>query len=311
MRGQDLIVDPPPHEATLGPLRAFDEFLTRTPQRAIVAGALVLIVAIGVIDYLAGPEFVSIHPLYFAPIAITAWYIGVRAAIALSLAAAGVWLLADSMSNSGVSHEVIPFLNTIVSLGAFILIGALLAMIRRHLAREEQLAATDPLTGLANSRAFYEEVDRELQRAGRYQHPFSVCAVDLDNFKAINDTHGHLVGDQVLTHVAQTLRTHTRSTDTVARLGGDEFVILFPETDAASAREVLETVRRRLVEAMSQHGWQVTFSIGGVTFDTPAPSVQSVIKAADDLMYEVKRAEKDAWMHEVYPGAARSAAVLH
>lgn len=277
----------------------------------MIAGALALIVMIGVVDYLAGPELVSIHPLYFAPIAITAWYIGVRAAVALSLAAAGVWLLADSMSNSGVSHTVVPFLNTIVSLGAFIVIGALLAMIRRHLAREKQLAATDPLTGLANSRAFYQEVDRELRRAGRYQHPFSVCAIDLDNFKAVNDTYGHLVGDEVLKQVARTLRTNTRSTDTVARLGGDEFVIVFPETDGASAREVLETVRSRLLEAMEQHGWPVTFSIGAVTFERPAPSVQSVIKAADDLMYEVKRADKDAWMHEVYPAALRGAATQH
>ena len=295
----------------LAPLRTLDDLLTRTPPRAMLAGALALIVVIGVVDYMAGPELVSIHPLYFAPIAIAAWYIGVRAASALSLAAAGVWLLADSMSNSGVSHTVVPFLNTIVSLGTFILIGTLLGMIRRQLAREEQLSATDPLTGLANSRACYEAVDRELRRAGRYQHPFSVCAIDLDDFKAVNDTHGHPVGDEVLKRVAQTLRTYTRSTDTVARLGGDEFVILFPETDAASAREVLETVRRRLLEAMEQHGWPVTFSIGGVTFETPAPSVQSVIKAADDLMYEVKQAEKDAWIHGVYPAALRSAAARH
>jgi diguanylate cyclase (GGDEF)-like protein len=295
----------------VGPLRTLDNLLTRTPRGTVVAGALVLILAIGLIDYAVGPELFSIHPLYFAPIAVTAWYAGVRAATLLSLAAAGVWLIADSVSGLSSNHAAMPVLNTIVSLGTFIVIGALLAMIRQHLAREEELSATDPLTGLANSRAFYQEVDRELQRAGRYQHPFSVCAIDLDNFKAINDTHGHLVGDQVLKHVAQTLRTTTRSTDTVARLGGDEFVVLFPETDAASAREVLETVRTRLVEAMSHHGWQVTFSIGGVTFDAPAPSVPSVIKAADDLMYEVKRAEKDAWMHEVYPGAARSAAVQY
>ncbi len=272
-----------------------------------MAGALALIVAIGVVDYFAGPEFVSIHSLFFAPIAITAWYIGVRAAVALSLAAAGVWLFADRLSSPGVSHTVTPLLDTIVSLGAFILLGTLLGMIRRHLAREEQLSATDPLTGLANSRACYEAVDRELRRAGRYQHPFSVCAIDLDNFKAVNDAHGHLVGDEVLKQVAKTLRTYTRSTDTIARLGGDEFVILFPETDAASAREVLQTLRTRLLEAMAQSGWPVTFSIGGVTFESPAPSVQSVIKAADDLMYEVKRAEKDSWAHAVYPPAMRSA----
>ena len=277
----------------------------------MMAGALALIVAIGLIDYFAGPELVSIHPLYLAPIAITAWYIGVRAAIASSFAAGGVWVLADSMSGPGASHTVIPFLNTIVSLGAFILIGTLLAMIRRHLAREDQLSVTDPLTGLANSRAFYEEVDCELKRAGRYQHPFSVFAIDLDNFKAVNDTHGHLAGDEVLKQIARTLRTYTRSTDTVARLGDDEFVILFPETDTASAREVLQTVQSRLLEAMEQHGRPITFSIAGVTFETPAPSVQSVIKATDDLMFEVKRAEKDAWIHEVYPPATRSAAAQH
>lgn len=273
----------------------------------MIAAALTLIAGIGLVDYAAGPEVVSIHPLYFAPIAITAWYIGLRPALVLSMVAAGTWVLSDSLSDHNSSHAVIPLLNSIVSLGAFMLIGALLALIRRHLTREEMLSTTDPLTGLANSRAFYAQVDRELRRAGRYQHPFSVCAIDLDNFKAVNDAHGHLVGDEVLTQVAHTLRTYTRSTDIIARLGGDEFAILFPETDGASAREVLQTLRTRLLEAMEQNGWPVTFSIGGVTFESPAPSVQSVIKAADDLMYEVKRAEKDSWAHAVYPPAMRSA----
>jgi len=288
-------------------LRGFDELLTRTPRRILIAAALALIAGIGLTDYLAGPEIVSIHPLFFVPIAITAWYVGIRSAIVLSMVAAATWVLSDSLSDQDSSHAVIPLVNSIVSLGAFILIGALLALIRRHLTREEMLSTTDPLTGLANSRAIYAQVDRELRRAGRYQHPFSVCAIDLDNFKAVNDAHGHLVGDEVLKQVAHTLRTYTRSTDTVARLGGDEFVILFPETDAASAREVLQTIRTRLLEAMEQNGWPVTFSIGGVTFESPAPSVQSVIKAADDLMYEVKRAEKDSWAHAVYPPAMRSA----
>ncbi|HSM17762.1 MAG TPA: GGDEF domain-containing protein [Gemmatimonadales bacterium] len=289
-------------------LRGFDAYLTRAPRRAMVSVALALIAGIGLADYAAGPEVVSIHPLYFAPIAIMAWYVGLRPAIALSIVAAGTWLLSDSLSGHNPSHAVIPLLNSVVLLGAFILIGALLAVIRRHLAREEMLSTTDPLTGLANSRAIYAQIDRELRRAGRYQHPFSVCAIDLDNFKAVNDAHGHLVGDEALKQVAQTLRTYTRSTDTIARLGGDEFVILFPETDAASAREVLQTVRTRLLEAMEQNGWPVTFSIGGVTFESPAPSVQSVIKAADDLMYEVKRGKKDSWAHAVYPPGMRSAA---
>lgn len=289
-------------------LRGFDELLRRTPRRILIAAALALIAGIGLTDYAAGPEIVSIHPLFFAPIALTAWYVGLRPAIVLAILAAGTWVLSDSLSGHDPSHAVIPLLNSVVALGAFVLIGALLALIRRHLTREEMLSTTDPLTGLANSRAIYAQVDRELRRAGRYQHPFSVCAIDLDNFKAVNDAHGHLVGDEVLKQVAHTLRTYTRSTDTVARLGGDEFVILFPETDAASAREVLQTIRTRLLEAMAQNGWPVTFSIGGVTFESPAPSVQSVIKAADDLMYEVKRAEKDSWAHAVYPPAVRSAA---
>ncbi len=283
-----------------GILRRFDDYLRRAPRRRLIVVALALIAGTGIADALAGPEIFSIHPLYVVPIAAAAWYVGLRPALVLAIIAAGTWVASDRLSGRDPSHAVIPVLNTVVLLAAFIVIAALLAVIRRHLAREQVLSLTDPLTGLTNSRGFYAELERELLRAGRYRHPFSVCVIDLDNFKVVNDTHGHLTGDDVLRQVAETLTAHTRASDTIARLGGDEFVALFPETGADAARDVLATVERRLHEVMERGGWPVTSSIGGVTFDTPPDSARAAIKAADDLMYEVKRSGKNAWKHRVF-----------
>jgi GGDEF domain-containing protein len=96
--------------------------------------------------------------------------------------------------------------------------------------REEILARTDPLTEVANSRYLYTLAEMEIERLSRYEHPFTVAYMDIDNFKEINDRFGRRAGDELLCLVASTMQNNLRITDTVARLGGDEFIILLPET---------------------------------------------------------------------------------
>jgi len=156
------------------------------------------------------------------------------------------------------------------------------------LTKERELARQDPLTGLANRRAFLEASETEKERSRRYHHCFNIAYIDLDGFKKVNDSLGHAVGDQVLRQVADTLRSNLRSTDAVARLGGDEFAILLVETDAASAERVLRKLHELLRAAMKANGWSVDFSIGLASYLCPPESIDNIIRTADGLMYSVK-----------------------
>jgi diguanylate cyclase (GGDEF)-like protein len=150
--------------------------------------------------------------------------------------------------------------------------------LRRSLARERRLARIDDLTGLRNARAFREAAGAEIERARRYQHPFSVAVVDL----------GSRVGDDLVRSAAAALRTALRATDMVARLGRDEFIALLPETSAASARIVLEKLRSGLAELRTNDGKIAAPSIGGVTFVNPPRAVEEIVRATDERIVEAK-----------------------
>ena len=150
--------------------------------------------------------------------------------------------------------------------------------LRRSLARERRLARVDDLTGVRNARAFHEAAGAEIERARRYQHPFSVAVVDL----------GTRVGDELVRSTAAALRGALRATDVVARLGRDEFIALLPETTAASCRIVLEKLRAGLTELRTADGRPVTPSIGGVTFLNPPRAVEEIVRATDERIAEAK-----------------------
>src|SRR6266513_3736601 len=150
--------------------------------------------------------------------------------------------------------------------------------LRSSLARERRLARVDDLTGVRNARAFHEAAGAEIERARRYQHPFSEAVVDL----------GTRVGDDLVRAAAATLRGALRATDVVARLGRDEFIALLPETSAAAARIVLEKLRVGLAEIRTTDGRATTASIGGVTFLNPPRAVEEIVRATDERITEAK-----------------------
>jgi diguanylate cyclase (GGDEF)-like protein/PAS domain S-box-containing protein len=162
------------------------------------------------------------------------------------------------------------------------------------LEREKNLSRIDFLTKVSNRRAFYEEVDAEAYRARRYNRPMTLIYIDVDNFKHVNDSLGHLAGDDLLTSVAHTIQKRIRQSDMVARLGGDEFGILLPETGEEAASVVVAKIHAALREVAQRKQWSVTFSIGMITFVNPLQSVEAMIKGVDDMMYEVKRSSKNA-----------------
>lgn len=154
------------------------------------------------------------------------------------------------------------------------------------------LSTTDGLTQLANHRAFQDRLREEFRRAQRYDDPLTLVLMDVDHFKRVNDTHGHLAGDEVLRQVAEALRSAVRETDFVARYGGEEFGVLLPKTPLAGALTVAERISRlvRGLRVGRDGVIRVTASFGiaglpgrGLT------SPDQLLKAADDALYRSKR----------------------
>jgi diguanylate cyclase (GGDEF)-like protein len=190
-----------------------------------------------------------------------------------------------------------------VILGVFVLVAlALIVPLLRDLQslhdRAAAQAITDELTGMSNRRRFDEILARELERAKRFGRPFSLLLLDLDDFKKVNDTHGHLQGDQVLRLVAKALSAESREIDEPARFGGEEFAVALPETDVRGAEKAAERIRTRIASTpISLEGSgakvSVTVSIGvSGTPDHPRDA-RTLVGLADEALYQAKREGKN------------------
>jgi diguanylate cyclase (GGDEF)-like protein len=261
-----------------------------------ISVVLMLCVALG--DDVTGAD-VSFTLLYLGPIGFATWFVSLPAGVVLSVASALTAAIVDLSTRAIPLAKPILAWNLGVQLGTFLALVALLAALKGRLEAEQQLARTDPLTLVANRRAFLEAAGVELERVRRTGRPITVAYLDCDDFKAVNDRFGHAQGDALLATAAATLRSETRVVDAVARLGGDEFGLLLADTDGPTAEALLSRLRAALTSAMSLRGWDVSFSIGGVTFLAPPRSVDEMLGAADRLMYEAKRGGKNSVRLEV------------
>ena len=154
-------------------------------------------------------------------------------------------------------------------------------------------AASDPLTGLANHRTFFERLHADVERARRHGRPLSLVIIDLDHFKRVNDTHGHPVGDRVLVEVAERLGALVRPEDTLARIGGEEFAWLLPEGDAHAAWSAAERARQAVAAAPFPEAGRMTMS-AGIAELAAGGSVNELFRAADAALYWAKAQGRDA-----------------
>ena len=155
----------------------------------------------------------------------------------------------------------------------------------------EEMAITDGLTGIPNYRYFIDKLEEEVKRGRRYSTPFTLLILDLDNFKEVNDTHGHRHGDFVLKEVARRLQHGLRETDILARYGGDEFALLLTQTDSDGGKNVADQVLERLALPITANGIEhfIEASIGVVASDTvPSSTADEIIVAADKALYTAK-----------------------
>lgn len=155
----------------------------------------------------------------------------------------------------------------------------------------ELMASTDGLTRIANRRTFEASLGKEIASSVRSNVPVSLIMLDIDNFKALNDTYGHQVGDEVLREVAIALQASNREVDTVARYGGEEFAVILPACGPLDAVVRAERLRRIINESVTTVG--VTVSLGVATASAHAQTTETLIKSADDALYQAKRGGRD------------------
>ena len=248
--------------------------------------------AIGVIRYLTGPEL-ALSLFYLFPVGLATWYGGRWVGVFIALMSALSWLAADIMMLDSFSNFLIPYINETFRLVVFLIVTYIVFKLKNTLENHKELAGTDPLTSVANRRAFFDLANQELNKARRNQTSISVLYMDIDNFKHINDHFGHHIGDKLLRSVAKTIKKNIRAIDVIARFGGDEFGILLAETGAGPAALVARKLKEKLMELAQNNEWPVTFSTGVVTFESIPASVAEMIDAADAQMYLAKRHGKN------------------
>jgi diguanylate cyclase (GGDEF)-like protein len=275
-------------------------------RRVLLAIAALLLVA--ALDSFTGREL-GLSLFYAIPIFAVSRSAGVRAGLATALAGSVLWWLSDTLSGQPYEQAWLPWWNAANRL-AFFLTVVWLSATREALAGERERARTDSLTGILNHDGFSEAARREIERGRRHGHVLSLGYIDCDDFKAVNDSHGHATGDALLRAVARVLVTSVRSADVAGRIGGDEFVLLMPEIGPEQAREAVERLRRELNAAMERFRHPVTFSIGLAIFQPPPPDFEVLLKESDALLYEAKRSGKDAVRHRVFEAAAPSKQAL-
>jgi len=189
----------------------------------------------------------------------------------------------------------------LVTATAYYAISRLADKVNEGQKRLLSLATIDDLTHLYNRRYFFVRFHQELERARRYQRPLSCLILDIDHFKVVNDTYGHLTGDQVLQDIAQILQKQCRQSDLIGRYGGEEMIILLPETDAAGALAIAERIREaiRAHETVNGQGQpiRVTVSIGVANFQgselAGLNDTDRIIQHADDALLQAKKAGRN------------------
>ena len=156
----------------------------------------------------------------------------------------------------------------------------------------KRLTIEDSLTGLYNSRHFFQQLDKEIERSDRYLHPLSLIFVDIDKFKRVNDSYGHMIGDKVLSLIAKKIESCLRANDTAYRFAGDEFTIILPETNSSKAKVVADRILSKLVNEPMVVGGKsmpnITVSIGIAQYQRHE-DLQQFVHRADVTMYGAKK----------------------
>lgn len=262
------------------------------PGEVMFALCAAYMAAVATVDHLLGDEIPLIF-MYLPVVAIACWKVGLYFAVHASLFCSLLWLVDDlwlEWRRGG--PTAFEWCTAATHFLCFLFVAIVTARLHLAFYREAVIAKTDALTSLPNKLAFDERVTLELPRIAAEGSPATAVFADCDNFKQVNDTLGHAVGDELLREAAAAIRRGIREGDLVARFGGDEFVLWLPGADEPQAREIVARVQDQFAAIARTRNWPVSLSIGAATFTSAPATVDAALRAADELMYRVKRGQK-------------------
>ena len=253
---------------------------------------VVMLAGAGIVDWYTPAEF-EVFSLYLASVMFASWMGGTGYGFVTTVVAGLMIFTQGWLQGHPYSSQFFFMVAIANKIGILVCLSFFIALARKdHIAAIEG-ASKDHLTKIANRRTLLERLALELHRSARKRTSFVFAYLDLDGFKKVNDERGHEVGDQVLIMTAKTILSHLRPADLGARVGGDEFCILIADASPDEGRSAIIRMHEGLRQAMQTAGWPITFSVGMVTSKCAADDVADIIRQADNLMLEAKRAGKD------------------
>lgn len=270
----------------------------RTPPFAL-AIALLSFAFVVTVDSVTTYEL-SMSSYYLLIVLAVGWFCGVPWAALFAVLSMFTEVQLGRQADYPLSDPVYFYVSIGNRLLAYLLVALLISIIKTLYDREISMARIDYLTGIANAKGFNEQLENEVARHRRNLSPFSVAYIDCDNFKAVNDNHGHAAGDRLLKLIAETCRSNLRRTDVVARLGGDEFAVILPQTGEFAALHAINKLSKQLASVIAENESPVTLSIGVGSFLRAPESVEHIVSFSDELMYRVKTSGKNKILHRLY-----------
>ncbi len=248
------------------------------------------------LEYQAAGSYYSIDALYCLPIIQAAHLGAIRSkrrtdsyfTIAAALLIATIW----STVEMAIVWPNFPLIAYVFNIFSRAVIFTVIGRVVTRLWKDREYAHKDELTKLGNRYEFFDRMEIEMVRSERSGSPYSLLFIDIDNFKKLNDSQGHHVGDQALVALAEILTESTRRVDTVTRFGGDEFVILLPDTEAQFCNVLVNRIKLSADSDFEAHGWPISLSVGQVTELGRRKSIDEILLNADSEMYIDKKSKQ-------------------
>jgi diguanylate cyclase (GGDEF)-like protein len=206
----------------------------------------------------------------------------------------GVLNVADKVSGDAFTTDD---LDLLTSIATYTTVAIQRSEYHRKSEELKRISITDSLTGLLNRRYFQERLAEEIERFKRHKLPFSLVMIDIDDFKKLNDTYGHMVGDEALVATARAIRKSIRAIDVAARYGGEEFTVILPQTPKRHAKtqalRIGDTVGQTVIRSVTGDTLHLTVSLGVASFPDDADHLEDLLRRADQALYEAKRLGKN------------------
>jgi len=265
--------------------------LFRLKRRDAMLYGTALFLMVAVLDR-ATSSTLSLAAFYLFPILLVAWNCGRVWGLVFAIASVGTEVAQAALQASPYLrpvHLYVAYANVLLE---YLIAVVLTGMLRSLYEQERHTARIDALTGARNRKGFQEALAGEIARHQRKGIAFCLAYIDCDNFKQVNDNHGHAEGDKLLRAVAEVSLETLRRSDTVGRIGGDEFAVILPETGRTEALFVVDKLQHKLRAVTRSRQWRVSFSIGVAVFDTFPSDATAAMEFADRLMYTAKKTSK-------------------